>query len=50
MQPPIHAEIRAENDGQQPINDDLVILPDGELVLADVDHWVRRSIRVQRLI
>ena len=50
VQPREHAENRAVNDGLHPINDDLVIPPDVERVTDDVDHWVRRSTRVRRLI
>ena len=50
VQPREHAENRAVNDGQQPINEDLVIPPDVEPMPVDVDHWVRRSTRVRRLI
>ena len=50
LQPPIHAENRVVNDGQQPVNDDLVIPHNVEPMPANVDHWVRRSTRVRRLI
>ena len=38
VQPREHAENRVVNDGQQPVNDDLVIPPDVEPMSVDVDH------------
>ena len=49
MHPPIRVEIRAGNDVQQSINDDdVVIPPDVDPLLENVDHWVRRSTRPRR--
>ncbi|KAH7423219.1 hypothetical protein KP509_12G044600 [Ceratopteris richardii] len=49
MQPPIHAENRAGNDVQQPINNGHVdIPPDVDPLPDNVDHWVRRSTRARR--
>ena len=41
-QPPIHAENRARNDVQQPINNEDVNVPPNVYPLPDnADHWVR---------
>ena len=49
MQPPIHAENRAGNDVQQPINnEDVSVPPDVDPLPDNVDHWVRRSTRRRR--
>ena len=51
MQPPIHAENRAGNDVQQPINnEDVNVPPDVDPLPDNVDHWVRRSTRPKRLV
>ena len=44
MQPPIHAENRAGNNVQQPINnEDVDVPPDVDPLPDNVDYWVRRS-------